>query len=179
MTDKNVLIFCSASYTIDPAYNEAARSLVRALCAKGYGIVSGGTVKGTMGVVSEEVVSCGGEHRGVIPRFMKDLVYPNLTEVVWTDTMSERKEAMREGTCAAVALPGGIGTLDELAETLTLAKLNKYTGKVMALNMNGFYEPLKALLDHYVKTEMLDEASRKLITFPETVEDLVKELDLR
>lgn len=177
MTGKKVLIFCSASYTIDPAYNEQARVLVRKLCAKGYGIVSGGTVKGTMGVISDEVYTCGGKHYGVIPRFMKDLVYPNLTEVIWTDTMSERKEAMREGTCAAIALPGGIGTLDELAETLTLAKLNKYTGKVIALNLGGFYEPLKALLDHYVKTEMLDKDSRSLISFPETVEGLMKELD--
>ena len=101
-----------------------------------------------MGVVADEVVRCGGRHVGIVPRFMEDVVYPSLDETVWTDTMAERKELMREGTCVAVALPGGIGTLDELIETLTLAKLDLYKGKIIALDFDGFYEPLKALLDH-------------------------------
>ena len=78
-----------------------------------------------------------------------------------------------EGTSAAIALPGGIGTLDELIGTLTLAKLQKYSGKVIAFNFDGFYEPLKALLDHYVSLGMLDTASRELILFPQTVDELV------
>ena len=73
---------------------------------------------------------------------------------------------MREGTCAAVALPGGIGTLDEVVETLTLAKLHKYDGKVLALNIGGFYDRFIDLLDFYVQTGMLDEESRGMIAFP-------------
>lgn len=176
MSDKRLLIYCSASYTIDPKYNDAARQIVDAACSLGYTIVSGGTVKGTMGVIAEEVVKVGGKHVGVIPRFMDTLVYPEMTETIWTDTMSERKEKMRQGATACLALPGGVGTLDELMETLTLAKLDQYSGKVIAYNMDGFYEPLKDLLDHYVRTEMLDEKSRALITFPSTIEELVKEL---
>ena len=91
--------------------------------------------------------------------------------------MAERKERMREGTCAAIALPGGIGTLDEVIGTLTLAKLDKYDGKILALNLDGFYNPLKALLDHYVATGMLDQRSRNLIEFPDTVSELVGHLD--
>ena len=79
-------------------------------------------------------------------------------------------------TCAAVALPGGIGTLDELIETLTLAKLDLYGGKIFALNLDGFYEPLKALLDHYVSTGMLDLRTRNMISFPETVHELEEAL---
>jgi len=176
MPEKKLLIFCSASYTIDPKFNDAAKQIVDAACSLGYTIVSGGTVKGTMGVIAEEVVKVGGKHIGVIPRFMDSLVYPEMTQTIWTDTMSERKEKMREGTSACLALPGGVGTLDELMETLTLAKLNQYSGKVIAYNMDGFYEPLKALLDHYVSTEMLDQKSRDLISFPETIEELVKDL---
>ena len=78
---------------------------------------------------------------------------------------------MREGTCVDVALPGGLGTLDELIETLTLAKLDLYKGKIIALDFDGFYEPLKALLDHYVTTGMLDSRSRRLIAFPKTIEE--------
>jgi hypothetical protein len=80
---------------------------------------------------------------------------------------------MREGTCLAVALPGGIGTLDELIETLTLAKIGRYGGRVVAFNFEGFYEPLKGLLDHYVATGMLDAASREMIMFPETIDGFV------
>jgi len=174
---KKIVIFCSASYDIEPKFNEAARDFVRTACSRNYAIVSGGTVKGTMGVIADEIASCGGYHIGIIPRFMEDVAAKALSEVVWTETMSERKEKMREGTVAAIALPGGVGTLDELIETLTLAKLDHYPGKILALNLDGFYNPLKDLLDHYVDTDMLDKKSRDLISFPETVEELLKYLD--
>ncbi len=174
--NKKIVIFCSSSYEIDPKYDAAARELVRRVCAKGYTIVSGGTVKGTMGVISEAVTECGGRHIGVLPRFMEEHMYPHLSELVLTDTMSERKEKMREGTCASVALPGGIGTLDELVETLTLAKLGKYGGKILALNIDGFYDKFIDLLDFYVETGMLDKVSRGMISFPSGVEELVSAL---
>ena len=173
---RKIVFYCSASYEIDQKFNQVAREITRAVCSLGYTVVSGGAVKGTMGVISDEVVRSGGRHIGVLPRFMAQYRYPGLDETVWTDTMAERKEKMREGTCAAVALPGGIGTLDELIGTLTLSKLGKYPGKVFALNFDGFYEPLKALLDHYVATGMLDGPSRNLIEFPETVGELVESL---
>jgi len=172
MAGKKLVIFCSASKTIDPKYNQAAREVVRAACLSGYDIVSGGTTKGTMGVVSDEAGKCGIRHKGVIPRFMADVVYPELDEVVWTDTMSERKEKMREGTSMAIALPGGIGTMDELMETLVLSKLDIYKGKVIAYNIDGFYEPLKALLDRFVWTNMLDQKDEDRILFPETIDEL-------
>lgn len=174
--ERKIVFFCSASRDIDEKFNQAAREAARAACSLGYTIVSGGTVKGTMGCLADEVVRCGGSHVGIIPRFMGGVVYPDLTQTIWTSSMAERKELMREGTCAAVALPGGIGTLDELIETLTLAKLDLYGGKMFALNLDGFYEPLKALLDHYVSTGMLDLRTRNMISFPETVHELEEAL---
>ena len=173
MPEKKAVVFCSASFDIDERYNDLAREVVRILYGCGYGMVSGGTVKGTMNVIAEEARRLGMEHKGVLPVFMKGLEYRGLTELVWTPTMSERKEAMRAGTCLAVALPGGVGTLDEVIETLTLAKLNRYPGRIVAFNFEGFYEPLKALLDHYVQTGMLDKPSRMLISFPETLEEFL------
>ena len=164
--ERKIVIFCYASYEIDPKFNQAAREVVRAACSLGYTIVSGGAVKGTMGVVADEIVACGGVHIGVLPRFMAVYRHPSLSETVWTDTMAARKEKMREGTCAAVALPGGIGTLDELI------KLDIYKGQVIALNIDGFFNPLIALLDHYVETGMLDSRSRSLISFPQSVAEL-------
>ena len=113
-----------------------------------------------MGVIADEMERLGGTHIGVLPRFMKGLEFPNLTELVWTDTMAERKERMRAGTSAVIALPGGIG----------------YDGKLLVLNVDGFFDPFKALLDHYEATGMLTPADRALIHFADTVPELAEHL---
>ena len=174
---KKIAVFCSASSEIDPKYNKVAREFVRAASLRGYGIVTGGTVKGTMGEVSDELHAIGGYHKGVIPRFMKQFVYPDLSELVWTDTMAERKTILREDTCAVVALPGGTGTLDELIETVALVHLKQYFGKITVLNHDGFYEPLKALLDHYVAAGMMTKETRGKVLFADTAEQLLEMLE--
>ena len=171
---KNIAIFCSASAACPSEYNICATKVIEGLCSKGYGIVSGGTRLGTMNVVSQTVARCGGYHKGVLPRFMKDVAFPGLSEVVWTDTMSERKEEMRRGTVAAIALPGGIGTLDELIETHVLVKLQQYCGRVIVLNIGGFFNPFLQLLDHYVATGMLTPEDRRLVESFDTVESLLE-----
>ncbi len=172
-----IAVFCSASFEIDPEYNKVARDFVRAASLRGYGIVSGGTIKGTMGEISDELRDCGGYHLGVIPRFMEQYVYPDLTEVIWTDTMAQRKTLLREGTCAVVALPGGIGTLDEVIETFALVHLRQYFGKIFLLNHNGFYEPLRQLLRHYVDTRMMTEETMSKIIFAQTPDEILDALE--
>ena len=172
MTGKVAVFFCSASFDIDPKYNQAARDYVRAACLRGYAISSGGTTKGTMRVVVDTARACGAPTKGVLPRFMEDVAHPDLDERVWTDTMAQRKEALRSDASVVVALPGGIGTLDEVAETYCLAKLGRYPGRVVLFNMDGFYEPFKQQLDLYLEKGMLDADSRALVHFPETVEEL-------
>ena len=169
-----MVIFCASSNLIDPKYNEAARKLVRGLHAKGYGIVSGGGDRGTMGAITDESIRVGGRHVAVLPRFMAGLERKGVSEVIWTDTMSQRKDRMRENTVAAIALPGGIGTMDELMETHTLRKLHKYEGPIYALNLDGYYEPLKSLFAHFVATGMTAQADIDLVAFPETVEQLLE-----
>lgn len=173
-SDRKAVVYCSASFKIDPKYNQAAREYVRTACLLGYGIVSGGTIKSTMKIICDEALKYNVPVEGVIPRFMQQYVHPGLTKVTYTDTMAERKELMREGTSVAIALPGGIGTMDELMETATLAKLGRYSGKVVVCNVDGFYNPLKALLDHMVEHKMLEPGDRDLILFPETVEEFAE-----
>ena len=172
-----IAVFCSASYEIDPMFNKVAREFVRAASLRGYGIVSGGTVKGTMGEISDELKACGGYHLGVIPKFMKQYVYPDLSEVIWTETMAERKTLLRKDTCAVVALPGGIGTLDEVIETFALLHLKQYDGKIFVLNHEGFYEPLRQLLEHYATTRMLSRETMARMVFAETPEEILDMLD--
>lgn len=174
---KKIAVFCSASFSIDPEYNDVARDFVRAASSRGYGIVTGGTIKGTMGVISNEMRDNGGYHLGVIPRFMEQYVYPELSEIRWTETMAERKTLLREGTCAVVALPGGIGTLDELIETFALIHLKQYDGKILVLDHKGFYQPLKALLDHYVNTGMLSRETMGKLHFARSAEELLDLLE--
>ena len=174
--DKKIAVYCSASFEIDPKYNKVAREFVRAASLRGYGVVSGGTIKGTMGEISDELRLCGGYHLGVIPRFMEPYVYPDLSEVIWTDTMAERKSLLRKDTCAVVALPGGVGTLDEVIEVLALVHLKQYFGKIFLLNHEGFYEPLRNLLQHYVDTKMLSEATMEKVIFAQTPEEILEEL---
>ena len=176
MAERKAGVFCAASGDIDPKYNDAAREVVRALHTYGWTLVSGGSFRGTMGVIADEMKRLGGKHIGVLPRFMAGLEYDGLTELHWSDTMADRKERMRQGTEAAIALPGGIGTLDELIETHVLAKLGQYGGKVYALNVDGFFDPFKALLDHYVATGMLEPRDRALLVFADTVEELAEHL---
>ena len=172
MSQKRAVFFCSASKDIDPKYKQAAREAVRAACLAGYGIVSGGSWRGTMGTVCDTALECGAPGYGVLPEFMHGLEYPHLTELRWAPTMSVRKELMREGTSVAIALPGGIGTMDELFETMVLAKLGQYSGRIAVLNLDGFFEPLRALLDHFVAEGMLEPADYALLHFCNTVEDL-------
>lgn len=174
---KKIAVFCSASNEIDPKYNKVAREFVEAASLRGYGVVTGGTVKGTMGVVSDALRDCGGYHLGVIPRFMEQYVYPELSEVIWTDTMAERKTLLRKDTVGVVALPGGVGTLDEIIETVALVHLKQYFGKVMLLDHEGFYEPLKALLQHYVETKMMSRATFDMVRFAQTPDELLDMLE--
>lgn len=127
-----------------------------------------------MKVVSDTARECGARVRGVLPRFMDGLEYPGMDDIVWTDTMSERKDLMREGVSLAVALPGGIGTLDELAETCTLVRLHQMEAKIVIFNVDGFYDILERLFDYYVETGMLDVPSRKKYVFVRTIEEFKK-----
>lgn len=172
MDGRQAVIFCSASSSIDPKYNQAARELVRALHALGFTVVSGGGRIGTMGAATDESLRCGGSHVAVLPEFMRGLENPGLSQVVWTDSMSTRKERMRLGSDVAIALPGGIGTLDEFIETLVLRKLHKWNGELYLLNLDGFFDPLLALLDHYVETRMMLPGDRELVQVAHTVEEL-------
>jgi uncharacterized protein (TIGR00730 family) len=108
---------------------------------------------------------------------MEQYVYPDLTEVIWTDTMAQRKTLLREGTCAVVALPGGIGTLDEMIETFALVHLKQYFGKIFILNHEGFYEPLRLLLRHYVDTKMMTEETMSKIIFAQTPDEILDALE--
>ena len=147
---RSVCVFCGASYGHDPAYALAARRFGEVLARHGIELVWGAGNVGLMGVVADAVLSHGGRAVGVIPDFMveRELAHTAASEILIVDSMHARKAAMAERADAFVALPGGFGTLDELFEILTWAQLHIHRKPIGLLNVQGFFDPLLAMVQH-------------------------------
>lgn len=147
---KKICVYCGSSPGSRTEYSEGARALARALVSSQLGLVYGGSNLGLMGVVAEEVLALGGTVVGVIPEQLvtKELAHPALTELIVTRNMHERKAMMAEMADGFIALPGGLGTFEELFEILTWAQLSFHHKPVGVLNVNGYYDGLLSFLDH-------------------------------
>lgn len=174
----SVCVYCAASDTIAPAYNHAADALGRALAAAGHTLVYGGGSVGLMGHVARGVHAGGGRVVGVIPQFMidKELAYKEADELIITDTMRQRKDRMESLSDAFIAAPGGFGTLEELIEIITGRKLLLHDKPLVLLNVEGFYQPLVALFDHFIAQKFGDPSHRNIWSVADTVDDAMAQL---
>ena len=145
-------MFCASSANIDVRYLEAAHELGTLLADGGWRCVNGGGAVGLMGAVTDGTLDAGGEVTGVIPKFMVDngWCYDRLEDVVITADMHQRKQMMSEMADAVIALPGGVGTFEELLETLTWCQLGLVKVPVIILNTLGYYDHLLAMLTHAI-----------------------------
>ena len=161
---RSVAIFCGSSSGADPVFAAAAREMAAAIVAHDLRLVYGAGSVGLMGVVADEVLRLGGEVLGVIPQFLVDMEvgHAGLTELIVTDTMHERKLAMAEAADGFIALPGGIGTLEEIIEVFTWTQLGIHRKRCGLLNVNGYYDPLVGMIDRMVTDRFLkrDHAER-------------------
>ena len=147
---RNVCVYCGSSPGNDPAYAAVARSLGRLLAESGIGLVYGAGGLGLMGEIAKAVLAHGGRVTGIIPEFLteRERMLRDVAELIVVKDMHQRKRRMFEKADAFVALPGGIGTLEELVEQLTWAQLGRHTKPIVLLNAEGFWAPFIALLDH-------------------------------
>jgi uncharacterized protein (TIGR00730 family) len=154
---QKICVYCGSGPGTDPAYTEAARELGRTLAQNRIGLVYGGGAVGMMGEVAMSVLKHGGEVTGIIPEFLmaREHALRNTQGLVVTRDMHERKRKMFEMADAFVALPGGVGTLEELVEQLTWVQLGRHKKPVLVANIKGFWEPLCALFDHMKKLEFI------------------------
>jgi uncharacterized protein (TIGR00730 family) len=175
---KQVCVFCGSAAGADPAYAHASREFGRELAARKLGLVYGGGCVGLMGEVATAALAAGGEVLGVIPHALarKEIVFAECTELVVVDTMHARKALMADRADAFAALPGGYGTLDELFEIVTWAQLGIHRKPVGLLNVNGFFTPLLAWLDHVVRAGLLKPKHRELLLAADTVPALLDAL---
>ncbi len=148
-TMKRICIFCGSSSKIPAVFDEAAATMAREIAVRGIGVVYGGASVGTMNVVAEAALDAGGDVVGVIPEGMKDreIAHTGLTELHVVDSMHSRKALMVSLSNAFIALPGGLGTLDELFETWTWRQLGIHNKPIGMLNVEGYYDGLLSYLD--------------------------------
>jgi uncharacterized protein (TIGR00730 family) len=148
-----VCVYCGSSVGTDPVYLEATQALARTFTAEGIRVVYGGSSTGLMGALADATLEAGGEVVGVIPRQLVDreIAHTGLTELHVVSTMHERKALMAQLSDAFVALPGGIGTLEELIEIFTWSQLGLHDKPLGVLNVKGYYDGLGAFLDHAVE----------------------------
>lgn len=160
-----VCVFCGSSAPADPRYQDAARALGALIARKRVDLIYGGGSVGLMGELADAALGDGGRVIGVIPAglFAREVGHTGLTELHEVASMHERKQLMYDLSDAFIALPGGLGTLEELAEVATWSQLGLHSKPVVLLDIDGFWEPLVSLLDRMVRTGLLKPASRDLI----------------
>lgn len=164
-TLRSVAVFCGSNFGVSEAYAEAARNLGALMARQGITLVYGGTNKGLMGVVADAVLDAGGEAIGIINQRLHDRghLHPRLARHEVLPHMRARKARMAELADAFIALPGGLGTLEELFEVATLTQLGDHTKACGALNTRGFYEPMRQMLAQAATEGFLKPEHRDMV----------------
>jgi uncharacterized protein (TIGR00730 family) len=174
-----ICVFCGSSPLSNNHYNNAARHLARLLVEKGIGLVYGGSNIGTMKVIADNVLSEGGDVIGIIPEALVDMevAHRGLTELKIVNSMEERKALMVKTSDGFIALPGGIGTLDELFEIMALALLGIHQKPCGILNVGRYYQKLIEFLDHAASEQFIKKEGRAILMIEEDPELLLKRFE--
>ncbi|MEO8320763.1 MAG: TIGR00730 family Rossman fold protein [Bradyrhizobium sp.] len=175
---KTVCVYCGSGSGTNPRFVEAAVALGKVFAENNIRLVYGGGSVGLMGAVAKSVLDHGGSVTGIIPEFLraKENALAKVQEMVITPDMHERKRLMFERSDAFVALPGGIGTLEELVEQMTWQQLGRHTKPVLLANIDNFWEPLLALLTHMRASEFIRPGLSIDVLKAERVEDILPRL---
>jgi uncharacterized protein (TIGR00730 family) len=176
---KLLCVYCGSSKNLDPRYYLAAEAVGRSMVANGWGLVYGGGNVGMMGSVARAVKAAGGHVVGVIPDFMREreLAYHEADELITVASMRDRKRIMEERASAFRALPGGIGTLEELAEIMTLRYINLMNKPVVVFNQDGYYDDLLRFFGRMTRERFKSPGLQALFSVAGTVEDVWPLLD--
>jgi uncharacterized protein (TIGR00730 family) len=177
---KSVCVFCGSNPGNDPVYADAARAMGAEIARRGMVLVYGGGAVGLMGIVADAALAAGGEVHGIIPRALreKEVGHYGLTRLEIVETMHIRKARMAELSDGFIAMPGGIGTFEELFEIWTWGQLGIHDKPLAFLNVAGFYDPLASFLDNTVEAGFLKQAHRAMAmtdTQPATLLDRMEQ----
>jgi uncharacterized protein (TIGR00730 family) len=172
---RTICVYCGSSPGANPAFIEAARTFGQILAENGIGLVYGGGSIGLMGMVATTVLKHGGQVTGIIPAFLtqREHMLKSAQEMIVTEDMHDRKRLMFERADAFVALPGGIGTLEELVEQLTWAQLGRHKKPILVANVEGFWDPLCALIDHMKALDFIRPSLPFDLLVADRIEDIL------
>ena len=175
---RKIAVFCGSSLGFDLVYKQAAIQLGNAFVKRGITLVYGGGKIGLMGVLAETILNQGGKVIGVIPELLKkkEVVDCNVTELIVTQTMSERKVVMSKLSDGYISLPGGFGTLDELFEGITMSQLHIEEKPNALLNTNGYYDHLLSQIERMIDDGFVKSSNKELLIVSRTVEDLIDKM---
>ena len=175
----NVCVYGASSTQIDSSYIEETEALGRALAENGHTLVYGAGGAGLMGAVARGVKQGNGCVIGVVPSFLKvdGILFDACDEIIFTDTMRERKQIMEERSQAFIVTPGGIGTYEEFFEIYTLKQLGRHSKPIILYNINGYYDAIVEMLQQTVEEKFMKADSLRLITVVNTAEEAIKQLD--
>ena len=176
---KNICVYCGSAPGADPVFTEAAEALGTAMAAGGVGLVYGGGNGGLMGTIARTVRASGGYVTGIIPEFLKqrELMFEGAQELIVVPDMHTRKRLMFEKADAFVALPGGVGTLEELVEQLTWVQLERHGKPVLIADVAGFWAPLLALLGHMRQAQFIRDGFELRYEVATRVEEILPRLE--
>ena len=178
LKDTEICVYGASSSTLDAIYAREAYTLGEMLAAEGASVICGGGRAGLMAAVTEGNINGDGKVCGVLPQFMidNDWQHPQLTEMISTATMHERKMIMASRSQAAIALPGGIGTFDELFEIITWRQLGLYNHPVILLNTNNYFAPVATLIQHGIDNNFITPAVNNLFYMASAPADAIRYL---
>lgn len=170
----NIVVYCGASLGHNDGFIEAAISLGRWIARNGHTLVYGGGKAGLMGVLADEVLLHNGKVIGIISTFLVDreLSHPNLTRLEIVNSMSERKNKMIELGDCYIALPGGPGTLEEISEAISWARIRQHQNPCILFNIDGYYDKLREFYDGMVKNGFMAEADKKAMLFTDSFTEI-------
>lgn len=176
---QNICVYCASSSQVRPLFFDAAEKLGEILAEKGCRLIYGGGHRGLMGKIADTVLNHGGKVTGIIPGFMCEVEWNHkgLTELILVETMHERKEKLAGMADAAVALPGGCGTMEELLEVITWKRLGIFTKPIIICNVGGYFDPLIAMLNRSVDENFMGEEHRAMwsvVSSPEKVMEAIE-----
>ncbi len=176
---KSIVVYCGANTGNQPVFADQARLLGKTLAERKIRIVYGGGSVGLMGVLATEALQNGGKITGIITHQLRDLelAHAGVEEMFSVETMSERRVLLLENTDGVITMPGGYGSMDELFEALTLAQLHQYQKPIGLLNVEGYYNPMLAMLDNMVKFGFLKPQNRLLCLDAPTIPELLEKME--
>ncbi|RYM06698.1 TIGR00730 family Rossman fold protein [Sporolactobacillus sp. THM7-7] len=177
--EKTICVYAGSNVGIRPEYMEKANQLGAVMATRGYRLVYGGSSIGLMGEIANQVLSMGGEVIGVMPKglILGEMAHPRLTELIEVNGMHARKEKMNELSEGFVALPGGIGTFDELFEILCWAQIGLHHKPIGLLNVAGYFDPLIALIQHSIDQGFANPSHLNLLIASDDPEKLLIEME--